>query len=518
MLSTITTQNRAPLLPWLMLILMLHQASSFTLSLTFRGPIASDTLAALVTKVWLAMYAWSALGLFVTSGINWITWLVRYRLLLICVLTGTAFSVAWSIDSSLTIERSVHLVGTTLVALYIGFSLPLNQILKTSAVVLSLIMITSIVAALLVPELGLEEYQGRLVWAGTLASKNTLGFWAAINFLLCASLCFWTIPTAHRLLYVAGALLSLLCLYNSVSATSLLALLTGGAVMLYLHAAFSLRLSMLAMTFLAALVLCMLGMAFFFIDTAELIGRSGDMTGRGEVWAQTWKLILERPLTGYGYGTIWYPTDDTLWIQKTLTDFSWTVFHAHNGLLQLASEIGLPLTALALIMIAQQLVEIVYCQYKRQQPGVLFVLAFTVALLVSNYSEARLLVNRELYWIFFIALPVSMLRQVSVSGLHAEHSAGASQATFGNAIKSRKARDRKAYHTTLKERMKQHSGLKVINPVTQDPARRDAVNHTSPSPDKHSASKQQHDPRKELTVSQTKLIRLKNNRRHKKTG
>jgi len=65
-------------------------------------------------------------------------------------------------------------------------------------------------------------------------------------------------------------------------------------------------------------------------------------------------------------------------------------------------------------MIFQQLIEIVYCQYQRQQQGVLFVLGFTVALLVSNYSEARLLVNRELFWIFFVALPISMLQQVTV--------------------------------------------------------------------------------------------------------
>jgi len=168
------------------------------------------------------------------------------------------------------------------------------------------------------------------------------------------------------------------------------------------------------MAVLALLFGGLLGFAVSFIDTAEIVGRTGDLTGRGEVWRQTWKLIMEKPLTGYGYGSIWFPTDATLWIQQSLTDFTWVVYHAHNGFLQVASEIGLPLAVIALLMVAQQLIEILYCQYERQQVGVLFALAFVVAYLISNFSEARFLVNRELYWIFFLALPISMLRQINL--------------------------------------------------------------------------------------------------------
>ena len=96
---------------------------------------------------------------------------------------------------------------------------------------------------------------------------------------------------------------------------------------------------------------------------------------------------MERPLSGYGYGSLWFPTDATIWIQQSLTDFTWVVYHAHNGFLQVASEIGLPLSILALLMILQQMIEIFYCQYQRQQPGVLFVLAFFIAYLAGNFSE-----------------------------------------------------------------------------------------------------------------------------------
>lgn len=463
MISTYQAAERTPLFASAMLVLTLLQASSFTLSLAFRGPLASDTMVSMVTLMWLAMYAFATIGLFASFGMNWITWMVRYRLLLTFVLTGTAFSISWSVAPDLSIERSIHLIGTSIVALYLGFSLPLNRMLRISVIVLGFIMLTSAAAAMLLPELGMEDYQGIQVWAGTLAAKNTLGFWSAVTLLLATSLCFWTIPNTQRLLYIAVAAVSLLCLYNSVSATSLLALITAALVMLYLHAAFSLRLSILAMSMLGLLVAGLVGVAFYFIDIAELSGRSGDLTGRGEVWAQTWKLILERPLTGYGYGTIWYPNADTLHIQQSLTDFTWTVFHAHNGLLQIASEIGLPLTALAVLMIMQQLVEITYCQYQRQQPGVLFVLGFTITLLVSNYSEARLLVNRDLYWIFFIALPISMLQQVSVIATN-QTNAASGQLAAGGPYKLREARQRKEQKKNVKERLINRPGLRVLNP------------------------------------------------------
>ncbi len=470
--ATWSSGYRAPLLASALLVLTLLQASSFNLSLAYRGPLASNALVSLITVLWLAMYAYSLLGLFFAFGINWLTWLVRYRLVLTLLLVGAATSTFWSLDTSLSLERSIHLIGTTIVALYLGFVLPLASILRISAIVFGFIMFTSIISAMFIPELGVVSYEGSQVWGGTLASKNTLGFWAAVSFLLSASLVFWTITRKQRMFYIVVSLLSLVCLYNSVSATSILALICSGVLMVYLHTALNLRLSLIAALLLGVFAVTLAALSFLFIDTAALIGRSGDLTGRGEVWEQTWKLILERPLTGYGYGALWYPTDESIWIQQSLTDFSWTVFHAHNGLLQLASEIGIPLTIVALLMLLQQLVEIIYCQYQRQQPGVLFVLGFVVALLISNYSEARLLVNRDLYWIFLITLPVSMLQQISFSSHTIPLSGADGRVTTSDAHRLRESRERKEQKNQTKERVRRINEAKIINPLpnTESPS------------------------------------------------
>ncbi|MFT5897195.1 MAG: exopolysaccharide production protein ExoQ [bacterium] len=368
----------------------------------------------ILTPVWLMLYLLSFMGLMFTHGVNWISWLVRYRILLVFLILGTVMSVSWSIDARVSAERTVHLFGSTLIAVYIGFTVPLLTTLRVFAVVLAICLLASIAAVVGLPDLGIESYEGSSVWRGVFNSKNDLGFWSGVGVLLYITLSDSTHSSGFKIMCFLMAGVSLALLGLSHSATSLVAMLVAGALSLYLFIASRFQLSFIRMAVMAILFTAVLALAIANIETAELVGRTDDLTGRGEVWRQTWKLILENPLTGVGYGSLWYPTDATIWIQQSLTDFTWVVYHAHNGLLQVASEVGLPLAMIALLMVAQQLIEIFYCQYERQQVGVLFVLAFVTAYLISNYSEARFLVNRELFWIFFLALPISMLRQINL--------------------------------------------------------------------------------------------------------
>jgi len=334
-----------------------------------------------LTKLWLLTYVLAFTGLMFSQGINWISWLVRYRLLLVVLLLGAIVSVSWSIDARLSAERTVHLIGCTLIAIYIGFNIPLLTTLRAFAVVLSGIVFGSFFTALLVPEIGIADYEGALVWRGLFNSKNDLGFWSGIGVLLYITLIESSNGLAAKFGCILMAALCLVLLGFSQSATSLLVTILAGSLSLYLFIANRFQLGFVRMCVLALIFASMFALAIANIDTFELIGRNDDLTGRSEVWRQTWNLIMQRPAGGYGYGALWFPTDSTIWIQQSLTDFSWVVFHAHNGFLQVASEIGLPLSVIALLMVAQQLVEIFYCQYERQQVGVLFVLAFVVAYL-----------------------------------------------------------------------------------------------------------------------------------------
>lgn len=406
-----TAATRASLIAIGLLIVTILQGTSATLTLIYHFQKSLEPISALL---WLSSYLVALFGLMLTHGLNWIFWLSRYRFLLVILLFGTIASIFWSIDSGISTTRTMHLIGCCIIAIYLGFMVPLATTLTVFAWVMGFILLASVGAVFAMPDLGIEAYEGTRVWRGILTSKNTLGFWAAVAVLLYISQWSRAQSLLGQAVCIGMVLLSLATLYFSHSATSLLALVVGGSIALYFFIAIRFELGFIRMVVMAALFAALVALAFMNINTAELIGRSGDLTGRGEVWEQTWRLILQKPLTGYGYGAIWNPNDSTIWIQQKLTDFTWVVYHAHNGFLQVASEIGLPLTCIALLMVVQQLIEIFYCQYQRQQLGVLFVLGFVIIYLVTNYSEARFLVNRELYWIFFLALPISMLRQVTL--------------------------------------------------------------------------------------------------------
>ena len=408
------TDDSIPSGSWFALSILVLTTVLGTGVLPVLAAFAGGVFPQLITPLWLSLYLAAFLGLMFQHGINWISWLVRYRILFVVLMIGTVISVSWSIAPQLSAERVVHLMGSALIAVYIGFTIPLLVTLRVFAVVLAVILIGSIAAALGLPAIGIEAYEGTQVWRGVFNSKNDLGFWAGAGVLLYITLSESYRSMGAKTLCFLMAVVGLGVLAFSQSATSLVATVIAGSLSLYLYIATRFQLGFIRMAFVAVLFISLASLAIANIDTSELVGRSGDLTGRGEVWRQVLNLISQYPLTGVGYGSLWFPTDDTIWVQQNFFDFSWTVYHAHNGLLQLASEIGMPLALIALLMVAQQLIEIFYCQYERQQVGVLFVLGFVVAFLISNFSEARFLVTRELFWVFFIALPISMLRQINV--------------------------------------------------------------------------------------------------------
>ena len=408
------TDGSVPSGSWFALSILVLTILLGTGVLPVFAAFAGGVFPQLITPLWLSLYLAALLGLMFQHGINWISWLVRYRILFVILMIGTIISVSWSIAPQVSAERVVHLVGSSLIAVYIGFTIPLLVTLRIFAVVLAVILISSIAAALGLPAMGIEAYEGTQVWRGVFNSKNDLGFWAGAGVLLYVTLSDSYHSMGAKTLCFLMAVVCLGVLAFSQSATSLVAMVIAGSLSLYLYIATRFQLGFIRMSFMAVLFISLASLAIANINTSELVGRSGDLTGRGEVWRQVLDLISQYPLTGVGYGSLWFPTDDTIWVQQSFFDFSWTVYHAHNGLLQIASEIGTPLALIALLMVAQQLIEIFYCQYERQQVGVLFVLGFVVAFLISNFSEARFLVSRELFWIFFVALPISMLRQINV--------------------------------------------------------------------------------------------------------
>ncbi len=142
-------------------------------------------------------------------------------------------------------------------------------------------------------------------------------------------------------------------------------------------------------------------------DLFSLVGRSSDLTGRTDVWPPTWRMIVDNPVLGHGYGALWFPRLGLEGAQQGLLGLTWTAYSAHNGFLQLASEIGLPAAIFAVSFAIFSLFEMIRLYAFRPSPYVLFVIAFQAAFLLGNITEANLFVDRNFFWILFVSLPLA---------------------------------------------------------------------------------------------------------------
>jgi exopolysaccharide production protein ExoQ len=371
----------------------------------------------LPTYAWLASYAVSVVFIFFRHGIDWIFWLVRFRLLLILLFAGVALSTLWSFDSGLTATRSTHLIGTTLIGIYIGLSIPYKDFLNILDWVFGILMVGGALVAIALPDWGQHVYgdAGTYVWKGLQGNKNQLGFTASIAVIYYFCRGYFSFNSS-RWPYYFLAVISLVVLVMSQSATSLVSVLFAFCIMLSFYLVDRLGMSRFSAIFFIGAVFSVFLFGYFLFGLGDIFGatgRSTDFTGRGEVWKNVIRFLESNPWLGAGYGTIWFPNPgDEALQQQILGNQSWVAYTAHNGFLQIASELGLPIAVLATFLFIQLLIEPFSVYIHRPSPYALFIIGVMCLFLLGNITEARFLVDRSFSWIMYIALPIVLLKVV----------------------------------------------------------------------------------------------------------
>lgn len=386
---------------------LLHAAGAVTavLDIVSLGSVVG-------TPLWLAIYAWAATTLLWRHGVLCVTWLLRYRPLLVAVTAAAGASYLWSIDPSLTLQRSVHLLGTSLLAFVVGYHLTTRTLVTVLTWTFACLLLGGAIAAVAAPDIGLQVIDGGRAWRGLQGDKNGFGFTAAL-----AALYFFgrvlAADVRRRGTNLCLGLLALGALVMSDSATSIVACAIGATAIMMFGASTLMRLNGLVAVCLL-IVGAVLAVALVSLVDAgalfQVVGRSLDFTGRSEVWEAAWALTQRRPWLGFGYGAVWFPRPELVDAQAALLGTTWSAAHAHNGFLQVASELGLPAAAAAVAIVLRLLIEPIRLYLRQPSPLVLFVIGLQVAFAVSNMSEARLFVDRSFHWIIAIALSVALLR------------------------------------------------------------------------------------------------------------
>ena len=361
--SNVTPQTRMPWLRddqhslflaamvWLLMVLMIVPDGFDYQSLISTGAPSSGS--AISRLLWLGLLLFGSVVIFWRAGLAWLlTRGMNPFLLLFVVLAFT--SIAWSIDTGLTLRRLLRLSTIVLVcAAFVLMAWHARRFQNVVRPVLTLLLLGSIIFGLVFPALAIhQETSPELVgaWRGLANHKNSLGAIA------CIALIFWFHAWLSReagfFTVLVGGAIAATCLVLSRSSTSLATTLVVMAFLLLLMRSppgmrpylpyLIVMVLMILLVYALAMLQLIPGMNILMTPITALTGKDMTFTGRSEIWAVLLEHIRYNPILGTGYGAYWtagpVPGTDAY-------AFTWRMgkFYpgsAHNGYLEIVNDLG----------------------------------------------------------------------------------------------------------------------------------------------------------------------------------
>jgi exopolysaccharide production protein ExoQ len=312
-----------------------------------------------------------------------------------------AASLYWSILPDETMRRSVSILGSTFVGLYLGARFEPARVVRIVAWSLGLAAVFSIAAVVAWPAVGLSERRYVGAWQGIFPHKNVMG--RAMVLGVMTFLYLFMVSTRRRWIPGVGLVLCGILVLMSNSQTAVLA----AAVLAMAAPLYNVWRSRRPGSLLAAAVAFMAAAAVALLFTASLddafavLGRDTTLTGRTELWEAVIAEIGQRPLIGHGYGAFW-----TEWSDPANTIFkilNWRTPHAHNGFMDLTLELGLAGLGLFFVSFLALSARTARALRRGGAPEALWVALFLTFMLVYNLTESTLMRYGSLFWILYVA-------------------------------------------------------------------------------------------------------------------
>lgn len=335
--------------------------------------------------------------------------------LLLLLIAMPLISAWWSIDSRMTILRSVELVGSSLFGLFAGWHLSSHALLQRLAIGFGLMVVGSLLVIFLLPAQGIGQDEAwRGTWVGLSLHKNGLGGTTSLAVLV---LTYALIVVERRWLVTIALVLALVLLVGSKSATSQLVTIIGlalGACLLIF------QLNPRLGAFLGVLSLILIPAATWaFIANdigpmlVSMIGKDTTLGSRMGIWDLVWPYIQDRWWLGYGYGAFWQP--DLPWVDQVAARLNFTPYYSHNGVVELWLGGGITLVSLTgivyLISLIKSVLPVISDRHAWHQA---FALVFMLTFILRNMTEATALTRNDISWILFVAATAALARDVVI--------------------------------------------------------------------------------------------------------
>lgn len=309
--------------------------------------LAEGGLQAVTFGLWVVAYAGALLGLLHDRLRH--RALPRPPLLVLAVVALALASTAWSVAPDITVRRAIALAGTVAVGLYLAAHLRPVEVFDALRRVVLVVAVASVVLWLARSPLALDEVHGTL--RGVVYTKNTLGRFLALGILAALAVALIDRGRRRRALVSAALLAAVLPLTDSAGGVVLAVVGAGTAAIVATARHPRWRIAAPGFAALTAGALVALSPHLTLGEVTGALGRDATLTGRTEIWDAALAAIQTRPALGFGYGAFWNLEVPTAEAERIRTALYWEVSHAHNGVLDVALDLGWVGAALALAVV-----------------------------------------------------------------------------------------------------------------------------------------------------------------------
>lgn len=383
-------------------IMLLTYSQGWEMPLT--GEQAEASQSALLRALYFPSYG---VALLLTLAIPWTTLRALLRQpFLIAILAIVAASILWSVSPDQTLRRIVANYCTTLSGVVLAARWRWASLAEVIATAFAILAVCSLFTGLFVPSIGrmVELFPG--AWRGLWPEKNAFGANMAFGFVVSAAAA--VLNPQRAKLWWAVAALTFGLLLMSTSKTSLVSLLLGAGVMVFIALARRSPASSVAATW-AALV--GIGLIAAFIVFASdvflgLLGKDATLTGRTKIWAGVIERIHERPWLGYGYGAVWDEKGPWGPLAKITKTAGFRAHHAHNSWLEQWIDLGVFGLGAWALFFTQTVATAIVAVYRER--GAYLALPVLVVYALMTLTESVAVTYNDMRWTMFVALAVKL--------------------------------------------------------------------------------------------------------------
>jgi exopolysaccharide production protein ExoQ len=329
---------------------------------------------------------------------DWTIWLIT--------LLGPV-SVIWSSNPPITMPRSIALVGTSLVGLYIASRYNVREQLKLLGWSFVIIIVLSFLFAILIPHYGTMDrgiHAG--AWRGIFLHKNVLGKLTGLGGIVFLVLVMDV--RENRWFAWTGLIFVCILLVLSRSSSSMINFLAVAALV-PIYNTFRWRYYLMVPAVIALVILAS-GMSLWLDQNAGVllgsIGKDPTLTGRTNMWPYIMEMLWKQPWLGYGYNGFWYNWNSPgayVW-----SAVSWTPPNAHNGFLDLWLDFGLVGLIIFAIGFSQTFLRGLQWLRADKYATSFWVLLYLTYLALCNFTESSLVVRNDIFWLLYISTSFSL--------------------------------------------------------------------------------------------------------------